>query len=242
MTPATRDRIKRVLGPLLPILRPVKRKASGFMDRWRSVRLALVKSGYALRAGARVVLDRASPPIRALRKHEFDALVERAPYYRPRWAYISAAGRIADGLIAKYGLRTALELGPHLRPVIVGADAMDRHSVDDLQAEGKVTIHDATKTPWPFADKEYDLFVALQVFEHLGDQQAAAFREVRRIARHAEISLPIDWVMSDPTNCHHQISNEKALSWFAPVIPTRVEIGNGGAKRRLIYVFENLEA
>jgi hypothetical protein len=42
------------------------------------------------------------------------------------------------------------------------------------------------------ADNAYDLFVALQVFEHLGTSQREAFREVRRVARHAIISLPID--------------------------------------------------
>jgi hypothetical protein len=78
------------------------------------------------------------------------------------------------------------------------------------------------------------------VFEHLGDQQRAAFGEVRRVARHAIISLPIDWQMNDPTNSHHQISHERALSWFAPVVPTRVEVGNPGPKKRLIYVFEDL--
>ena len=79
-----------------------------------------------------------------------------------------------------------------------------------------------------------------QVFEHLGDRQAEAFLEVCRVARHAIISLPIDWEMDDPTNIHHQISNEKALSWFAPVVPTRVELGNPGPRKRLVYVFENL--
>jgi hypothetical protein len=48
--------------------------------------------------------------------------------------------------------------------------------------------------------------------------------------------------MDDPTNIHHQLSHETALSWFAPVVPTRVEIGNPGRRKRLIYVFENLQA
>jgi Methyltransferase domain len=237
----TRARIKRYLGPLLPVLRSIRRRTAAFVERvdprpswmaWRARRMD--------RAAGRAGTPRA--PIRSLRKYEFAALVRRAPYYRPRWGYISAAGRIADGLIEQHGLRTALELGPHLRPTIVGADAMDRKTQPDLRAEGRVVIHDATQVPWPFDDKEYDLFVALQVFEHLGVDQPTAFHEVRRVARHAVISLPIDWVMDDPRNCHHGITHEKALSWFAPVVPTRVEIGNPGHKKRLIYVFENLQA
>jgi hypothetical protein len=46
--------------------------------------------------------------------------------------------------------------------------------------------------------------------------------------------------MDDPRNCHHMISNERALSWFLPWRPTRVEVGNPGSRTRLIYVFEDL--
>ena len=35
-------------------------------------------------------------------------------------------------------------------------------------------------------------------------------------------------------------SHERALSWFNPISPTRVEVGNPGPRKRLIYVFENL--
>jgi len=157
---------------------------------------------------------------------------------------MSVACALAGDLIDTYRARTALELGAHLRPVIVGADVMDldARSESTLEGAGRVVVHDATRAPWPVADKHYDLFVALQVFEHLGTRQNEAFREVCRTARHAIISLPIGWEMADPTNCHHQISPETALSWFAPVVPTRIELGNGGPKKRYIYVFENLPA
>jgi len=36
------------------------------------------------------------------------------------------------------------------------------------------------------------------------------------------------------------ISNERALSWFLPYRPTRIELGNPGTRTRLIYVFEDL--
>ena len=155
---------------------------------------------------------------------------------------MSVVGALAEDLILRQHLTTALELGAHLRPVIVGADVMALSHRDDLDAEGKEVIHDATVAPWPVEDKAYDLFVALQVFEHLGDKQPQAFAEVRRVARNAILSLPIDWTMPDPNNCHHQISNEKVLSWFAPVKPTRIELGNGGNKKRFVYVFEDLPA
>jgi hypothetical protein len=180
-------------------------------------------------------------PIRALRPFELIDLGLRIPYYRPRLVYMSATSRIAERLIRERGLTTALELGPYLRPLIVGADVLDLSEQPDRLAEGRTIIHDATRLPWPIANAAYDLFVGLQVFEHLGSHQAAVFREVRRVARHAILSLPIDWVMADATNCHHGLTEERVLAWFAPVVPTRIALGNGGHRKRLIYLFEDIE-
>ncbi len=179
-------------------------------------------------------------PIRPMTWPEYDALVAALPYYAGRWSYMSAALAESADLIRRHGLRTALELGAPVRPIIVGADVMDVVARPELDASIPMTIHDATRTPWPFADKAYDLFLALQVFEHLKGGQQDAFREVRRVARHAVLSLPIGWEMADPKNAHHMISEERVLGWFAPVVPTRVVKGNGGSRRRLIYVFEDL--
>ena len=44
------------------------------------------------------------------------------------------------------------------------------------------------------------------------------------------------------TRSHHAVSNERALSWFAPTVPNRVVLGNTGPRKRLLYVFENLPA
>jgi hypothetical protein len=180
--------------------------------------------------------------IRPLTKTEFEAVARRYPYFRARGRYLSVAAALAGDLIETYGLRSALELGPNLRPVVVGADVMDITAQSDLQLSpsARFLLHDATVVPWPIADKAYDLFVALQVFEHLRPNQNAAFLEVCRVAQHAVISLPIDWEMDDPRNCHHRISQERALSWFRPFRPTRIEIGNPGSRKRLIFVFENL--
>ena len=173
---------------------------------------------------------------------EFEAMVARFPYYKNRWGYMSAALKQASSLIGRHGLRTALELGAPVLPIIVGADVMDKKARPELDPSVSIRVFDATQVPWPVDDKAYDLFMALQVFEHLTDRQREAFLEVRRIARHAIVSLPIDWEMADPRNCHHRISNERVLSWFAPIVPTRIVQGTGGHRRRLIYVFEDLPA
>jgi hypothetical protein len=178
--------------------------------------------------------------IRPMTELEFDEMTDRFPYYAGRWSYTSIALAQAADLIRRHDLRNALELGAPVRPIITGADVMDIKARPELDPGVAITIHDATHRPWPVGDKAYDLFVALQVFEHLRDQQPEAFLEVRRVARHANLSLPIDWVMSDPTNKHHQIPNERVLSWFAPIVPSRVFTVMSGKRKRMIYVFEDL--
>lgn len=182
-----------------------------------------------------------SGPIRAMTAADFRQVRGHSRYYRKRARYLSVAARECDDLITRRGLRTALELGPHLRPVVTGADVIELRPPPDLEGAGRLIVHDARQTPWPIEDRAYDLFVGLQVFEHLGTAQPEAFLEVRRVARHAVISLPIDWVMKDPTNSHHQLSRERALSWFAPVEPTRIVEGNPGPGMRLVFVFEDLQ-
>ena len=181
------------------------------------------------------------PPIRPMTGAEFATALERAPYYRGRGLYISMAARLADDLIARHGLRSALELGPHLRTVVTGADVMVLEDLGGPEGARSQVLHDATQTPWPFPDRAYDLFVGLQVFEHLGAAQPMAFAEVARVARHAIISLPIDWDLPDPSDIHHMIRHEQVLAWFAPRVPTRIVEGNPGPRRRVMYVFEHLD-
>jgi methyltransferase family protein len=233
------SRLRRLLWPFRPILRPIWHGLAWLYDRTRPVWALGDRIGFLAGQAADRRRGR-HRPIRALRRFELVDLGLRVPYYRPRLTYMSASSRIAEQLIRERGLTTALELGPYLRSMIVGADIVDVREQPDRVAEGRTIIHDATHLPWPVPDRAYDLFVALQVFEHLGTHQAEVFREVRRVARHAILSLPIDWVMANPANCHHGLTEERVLAWFAPVVPTRIELGNGGHRKRLIYVFEDL--
>lgn len=232
-------RLKLWLRPVRPLLLPIWRPIRPYVHRSSRLpsRRAIVAGRIAsFRRRAEARLGRIRPISRA----EFDLVARRYPYYSGRWPYMSAAGREASALISRHHLHSALELGPHLRPLIVGADVMVLSPNEGLDAEGRIVVGDARVTPWAVPDGAYDLFVALQVFEHLDDRQGAAFREVCRVARHALISLPIDWVMNDPTDCHHGITEEQVLGWFAPRVPTRVVEGNPGPRRRVIYVFESI--
>ena len=236
--------LKRRLRPLRPVLAPIWHGARAIVGRDSrfSVPNLAERATTLLGAAVRMARRRPAPAIRALRPIELVDLGSAVPYYKARRVYLSAGARISNDLIERRGLTTALELGPHLRSLIVGADTMDIVSSPDLRAEGRRIIHDATATPWPIAAKAYDLFVAFQVFEHLGDRQPDAFREVRRVARNAIVSLPIDWEMADPANCHHRLTEATVLGWFAPVVPTRIVVGNPGHRKRLLFVFEDLPA
>ncbi|HEX8024878.1 MAG TPA: hypothetical protein VF484_01610 [Candidatus Limnocylindrales bacterium] len=162
------------------------------------------------------------------------------PYYAPRIAYLSAAAAEVRRVARLGPIERVIEIGPHLQTLVAGSDVIDVAERPELAGAGRVTIMDAKQVPWPIEDRAYDLLVALQVWEHLPGRQAEAFREVRRVARHAILSLPIGWTMKNPNDIHHRISQEQVLAWFAPVVPTRIVVGNRGSRTRLIYVFENL--
>lgn len=213
-----------------PVLRPIYRRF-----------LASDESGPTSGSAVPQSIDMTGRPVRPILKSEFDAMAAADPYYKGRWRYTSVALAEAAKLIVRDDLRTALEVGAPVKPILTGAHVMDYRLREELDPGVEISVHDATKVPWPFEDKQFGLFIALQVFEHLGQRQPEAFGEVRRVARHAIISLPIDWDMGNPKNIHHMIPEERVLSWFAPVVPTRILEGNPGPKKRVVYVFEDLE-
>jgi hypothetical protein len=232
-------RARRALRPLRPIARPIA--------GWIRVRIRRIREEGVSLPGSpprRVVRDLPPPgTIRPITEVEFSRLFRRhRDQYRGRWPYMAVAGAAARRLIERDGLHSALELGPNRRALIVNADVLELHDRPDLEAEGRVIIHDARVAPWPVGDKAYDLFVGLQVFEHLTGDQRVAFNEIRRVARHAILSLPIDWDMKDPAHSHHMLSREHAQTWFDPIVPTDVLVGNPGPKARMVFVFEDLPA
>jgi hypothetical protein len=236
--------LRRRLRLLRPVLLPIWRRLRPFVTETSPTYLPKVAARASVRAedAIRRFRGRSARPIRALHHIELVDLAAAVPYYKHRIVYLDAGAKVATDLIKRRNLRTALELGPHLRSLVVGADTMDIHALPELKSETRLILHDARATPWPIPDKAYDLFLAFQVFEHLGSDQAAAFLEVRRVARHAILSLPIDWEMKDPTNSHHRLSEAFVLGWFTPVVPTRIVKGNAGHRKRLLFVFEDLPA
>jgi hypothetical protein len=91
--------------------------------------------------------------------------------------------------------------------------------------------YDLNITPYGFEDKSFDVFVALQVWEHL-DNQPQAFAEVMRISRAAVLSIPYMWTHGDAR--HRGIDDKKIAEWTLGEKPEIIEtIGS-----RKLYVWQ----
>jgi hypothetical protein len=143
---------------------------------------------------------------------DFCVAKDRDDYYRGRWNYLTRVIK----LVEEESPEKVLELGPRSLPVVKGSDTMD------FQSHGqKLTyMHDAKTIPWPVEDKKYDMFIALQVWEHLDGRQKEAFREVMRTSRTAILSFP--YKRHFPGDCHHGIDEEKIEEWTIGSVPEKV--------------------
>jgi hypothetical protein len=164
---------------------------------------------------------------------DFAAVEAKDPYYKGRWTYFS----IVVDLIKKIGPTSALELGPYRLPLIKGSDTMDIVRVLD----NLTYFHDATKTPWSIPDKKYDLFLCCEVWEHLGDKQKEAFKEVMRISRRAIFSFPYKWRYPKEAKdaealSHANVDEAKIAEWTLYVKPKSVSFSKN--KKYVIYYFD----
>lgn len=155
---------------------------------------------------------------------EFNKVAKEDPYYNGRWGYYEKAIEILK--FVKFS--TALELGPNKIPLIVGSETID------ISSEVNPTyLHDAHKIPWP-VNKKYDIFVGLQVLEHLKVKQAV-FLEIMRISDSAIISLPYEWENSYPS--HNDIDMEAIRSWTLQIQPHVLIIDRASSDRSRIILF-----
>jgi hypothetical protein len=162
--------------------------------------------------------------VETLAFRDYLKLKEEDNYYGGRWAYIK---KVID-IVKKVSPEKVLELGPRRMPIVRTSDIMD------IYAHGPALeyLHDAGKTPWPVGDKAYDLFIALQVWEHLEGRQAEAFKEVMRVAGSAILSFP--YKRYCPGNCHHGVDEKVISEWTLHVRPKKI-IKAGTV---IIYLFE----
>jgi hypothetical protein len=171
--------------------------------------------------------------LKPITHQDFLEAEKKDPYFKGRWKYFN----IVVDLVRKLQPDSVLELGAYRLPLVQGSDTMDIVKVlDDL-----TYLHDATRIPWPVADDKYDLFIACEVWEHLGQKQKEAFKEVRRISRRAIFSFPFMWKYPEEAKdeealSHRNIDESKIAEWTLHLKPKSIAYTRD--KRFVIYYFE----
>ena len=126
---------------------------------------------------------------------------------------------------------SVLEMGAYYMPL------NDKSFLIELDQKYLVNSHgvvwNLNKTPYPIKDKEYDVSVGLQVWEHL-EKQREAFMELRRISKNVILSFPYRWDWGDAM--HRGIDDKKISQWTCGVEPTEKKLIN----HRMIYVWSNV--
>lgn len=170
----------------------------------------------------------------------------RGQYYIGRWEYFKEVLKI----ISNENVKSVIELGPGLLPIVKNSDVIINPEEDSFgrpnEFSGKVFTFDATTKPWPIKDKEYDLFIALQVWEHLDNKQSRAFRQVMRVSKMAVLSFPYNWEGGEekPSHrAHRLIDREIIEDWTLHIKPENViEIARTGPEfnkgPRIIYFWK----
>lgn len=140
---------------------------------------------------------------------EFKTLEKNDSYYKGRWPYFKEV----ISIIKKECPKSVLELGLYKSPIVKGSDVMDVNPY----FPNLTYPHNATEIPWPIEDSQYDLFIALQVWEHLNGKQSEAFKEVMRISKMAILSFPLNWFF--PGDSHNRITEDTISEWTLHAIP-----------------------
>ncbi len=165
---------------------------------------------------------------------DYDEIVKTERYYQigppnERWHYIVIAIRWLNELCPQ----KTLEIGAHVFPLDKDGRYVD--IIDFSKRLGSHFVHhDITKVPWPFANKEFDVIMALQVWEHLEGDQKKAFLELTRVGKSAILSFPYMWLDGGPG--HVGIDKKTISNWCLGMIPIK-EIIIPGVKNRIIQLY-----
>lgn|GEM_PF-1636308 len=107
-----------------------------------------------------------------------------------RWDYHSRVVELIKGL----GINDpsqVLEMGTMGITCVADSHTMDILDENWKFRDKKPTVaHDARQLPWPVANKRYDLFVALRVFQHLTPVQKECVHEAMRVASKIILVVP----------------------------------------------------
>ena len=142
-------------------------------------------------------------------------------YWKDRWdVYIYKVAEVLHSIEAEK-FNHILEIGPAGFPIVRGSDTLD---ISQKFKDKTTYFQSATTTPYPVGDKHYDITISTQVWEHLGDQQQKAFKEVMRVSKRAVLSFPYMWDLGHrgyegENNVHHMVSGETIDKWTLNIKP-----------------------
>lgn len=151
-----------------------------------------------------------------LTKKDYDKKTEGNRYWINkvnRWDYM----KIVIDEVKKYNPKKMLEVGSKGIPLSYDSDLLSLEKDDLVNKKGK--IHDLNVFPFPYESKQFDFFIALQVWEHL-QKQKKSFKEARRISKNIVLSIPYHWTHVDENDCHYNIGDETMLKWTNGLEPT----------------------
>lgn len=184
-----------------------------------------------------LIVSRTTSPLRTINYNDYLVAhrIDRAYYSnrgRDRWPLIAACAACINPLLTP--TNTVLELGPGVMPLVKGCT----HTMDNVPRGGirPTYLWDATRLPWPIKSRAYDIFLAFQVIEHLGDHKERIFKEIKRVSRCGVISLPFKW----PGHTSHSGIDDVAIRrWVGRSPDTRVIVNLGDAQERVICVYKH---
>ncbi len=124
--------------------------------------------------------------------------------------------------------KSSLELGATVQSLVIDGDRMGKNRIEKPDH-----LWNVFDIPWPIRDKQYDIFIALQVWEHLKGKQVEVFKEVPRTSNWAILSFPYKW---QGNSSHSKITKKKIKKWTHPYLPfSKPRIVRN---KRIIYLFK----
>ena len=142
-------------------------------------------------------------------------------YLDGRWFYHNQSLEIVKKLNIT-NPENVLEMGTVGMQLVHDSHTLDFDEHWDFPGKKPTYNHNGMITPWPIKDKQYDVFIALRVFQHLHLKQKEAFLEAKRIANHVILCVPIisnDFISK--TN-PEGISVEQFIEWNDGIKPDQI--------------------
>lgn len=99
-----------------------------------------------------------------------------------------------------------LEMGTMGVQCVKNSKTIDYAEHWDFPGKHPDYLHDARQIPWPIEDKEFELFIALRVFQHLAPKQEECFKEAMRISKKIVLVVSEDYQ-------HASLSDSKGISY-----------------------------